>query len=67
MSVGKVSELFIYFFENLMDFNEVRLHKATLNLLTHARIFFFHLSIASADGKQDLSEIVFSALIGFSL
>ena len=28
---------------------------------------FFHLSIALVDGKQNLSEVVFNALVGFSL
>ena len=37
-----------------------------LNLLTHAWIFS-RLSIASVDGKQHLSEVVISALVGFSL
>jgi hypothetical protein len=31
------------------------------------REFFPRLSIASVDDKQDLNEVVFSALIGFSL
>ena len=48
-----------------MDFDEARLHEATLNLHKHAR-FFPRLSIASVDGKQYLSEAVFSALVGFS-
>ena len=47
-----------------MDFNEARLHEA--NLHTHARICN-HLSIASIDGKQRLSEVVFSALVRFSM
>ena len=40
--------------------------KATLNLHTHAWIFSC-LSIVSVDGKQHLHEIVFSALLRFSL
>ena len=48
--------------ENLVDFNEVRLHEATLNLHMHARIFSCML-IASVDLKQHLNEVVFSALI----
>ena len=31
------------------------------------REFFSRLSIASVDGKQHLSEVVFSSLVGFSL
>ena len=42
--------------ENLVDFNEVRLHEATLNLRMHA-IIFSRLSIPSVDGKQHLSEV----------
>ena len=38
-----------------MDLNEARLHEATLNLNTHTWIFS-HLSIASVDDKQHLSE-----------
>jgi hypothetical protein len=64
-SVRKVSDL-IFFYENLVDFNEEHLHEATLNLHTHAWIFSC-LSIASVDDKQHLSEVVFSALIRFSL
>ena len=44
-----------------MDFNEAFLHEATFNLHTH-KIIFYRLSIASVDGKQHLSEVVFSAL-----
>ena len=54
-----------YFFENLVDFNDVHFQGATLNLQTHAWIFYC-LSIASIDGKHHLSEVVFSALVGFS-
>ena len=49
-----------------MDFNEACLHEATLNLHMYANIFSC-LSIASVDGKQHLSKVVFSALVGFSL
>ena len=49
-----------------MDFNEKRLHETTLNLYTDAWIFP-SLSIASIDDKQHLNELVFSALVGFSL
>ena len=49
-----------FFCENLVDFNETRLHEATLNLHIHMWIFSC-LSIASVDGKQPLSEVVFSA------
>ena len=52
----------ILFCENLADFYEARLHEATFNLHTHAWIFS-SLSIASVDGKQDLSEVVFSDLV----
>ena len=48
-----------------MDFNEARLHEATLSLHTPARICP-HLSIALGDSKQHLSEVLFSALVGFS-
>ena len=37
-----------------------------MDLPTHSW-FFPHLSITSVDGKQHLSEVVFSALVGFSL
>ena len=50
---------------SLMDFNEARLHEATLNLHTHP--WMFPLSIAPVDDKQHLSEVLFSALVGFSL
>ena len=63
-SLRKVSDLFI-FCKNLVDFNEARLHEATLKLHSHSRIFF-RLSIVSVDDKQHLSEIVFSALVGYS-
>ena len=59
-----MSELF--FCVNLADFKEARLHETTVNLHTNARIFY-HLSVASVDGKQHLSKVVFSALVGFSL
>ena len=49
-----------------MDFNESRMEEATLKLHTHGLIFS-RLSIASVDDKQHLSEVVFSALVGFSL
>ena len=63
-SIRKVSNLF--FPESLVDFNAARLHETTLNLHTHTW-FFSRQSVASVDGKQHLSEVVFSALIGFSL
>ena len=63
-SVRKVSG-HILFFENLVDFNDVRLHKATLNPHTHARIFPC-LTIASVDDNQNLSEVEFNGLVGFS-
>ena len=64
-SVRKVSDLFL-FLQNLVNFNEARLREATLNLHTHTLIFS-RLSIASVDGKKYFSEVVFSALVGFSL
>ena len=57
-SVRKVFDL-IFFCENLVDFNQARLHKATLNLHTHV-CFFPCLPIVSVNGKQDLSEVVFN-------
>jgi hypothetical protein len=64
-SLRKVSDLFI-FCKNLVDFNEARLHETTLNL--HIRVWIFsQMSIASVDGRQYLSEVVFSAHVGFSL
>ena len=56
----------LFFCENLVDFSEAHLHEATLNLHTHAWIFY-RLSVTSVDGKQHLREIVFSALVRFSL
>ena len=54
------------FCENLMDLNQARLHEPTLNL--HAHVWIFSpLWIASVAGKQHLSEVMCSALIGFSL
>ena len=35
--------------------------------LSYAYVIFFRLSIASADDKPHLSEVVFSALVGFAL
>ena len=64
-SVRKVSNL-ILFCKNLVDFNEAHLYKATLNLHTHMLIFFSPINM-SVDGKQHLSEVRFSALVGFSL
>ena len=63
-SVTKVYDFI--FVRNMVDFNEARLHEATLNLHRHAWIFS-RLSITSVDGKQHLSEVVFSALIGYWL
>ena len=48
-----------------MDFNEARMYETALNLHTHARIL--HACISSVDSKQHLSEVVFCALVGFSL
>ena len=52
--------------ENLVYFNEARLHEGILNIHTHAWIFH-RLSLAPVDGKQHLSEVAFSDLVGFSL
>ena len=41
-------------------------HAASLNLHTYVLIFS-RLSIASVEGKQHLSDILFSALVGFPL
>ena len=60
-SVRKVSDL-IFFFENLVDFNETRHDEATLNLHTHTWIIS-RLTIASVYGKQHLSEVLFSVLV----
>ena len=49
-----------------MDFNDARLHEATVNLETD-ELIFSRLSIALADGKQNLILVVFSALVGFVL
>ena len=54
-----------FFFENLVDFNEVHLHEGKLNLNMHTLIFS-RLSMALVHGKQHLSELVFRALVGFS-
>ena len=56
-SVRKVSDL-IFFYENLVDFNEVRLYEVFLNLHMHVWIFS-SLSVATVDVKQHLSEVVF--------
>jgi hypothetical protein len=40
--------------------------RGDLKFDTNKRIFS-RLSVASVDGKQHLSEVVFSALVGFSL
>ena len=63
-SVRKVSDLF--FCENLVRLNEARLHEGSLNLHSHVCIFS-RLPIASVDGKQHWSGVVFSALVGFSI
>ena len=62
--VREVSKLF--FCENLMNFNEAILYEASLNLHTHTWIFSRR-SIASVNGKQHLSKVVFSTLVGFLL
>ena len=56
----------IFFLENPVDFIDTHFHEATLNIHKHAPIFSPQ-SIASVDGKQYFSEIMFSALVGFSL
>ena len=48
-----------------MDFNEARLHEAILNLHMNAWIFSRLLKVY-VDDRQDLSDVVFSALVGFS-
>ena len=50
-----------FFSENPVNFNEAQLNEATSNLHTHTWIFSC-LSIASVDGKQHLSEVVYSGL-----
>ena len=55
-----------FFCENLVDLNEAPLHEATFNLHSNTCIFS-RLSLSSVDGKQHLSEVEFSALVGFSL
>ena len=68
MLVSKLEKYLTFFYcENLVDFNEAHLHEATLNLHICMREIFSHLSIVSVDDKQRLSELVFSALVGFSL
>ena len=62
-SVRKVYDL-IFFCENLVDFNEVHLHEAIFNFYV---LIFSHLSIVLVYGKQHLNEVVFSALVRFSL
>ena len=63
ITLRKVSDL-ILFCKNMVDFNKAFLHMATLKLYTH---IFSRLSIVAVDDKQRLSEVVFSALVGFSL
>ena len=62
-SVRKVSVL-LFSCENLVDSNEAHSHEVTLNLHTHDYTFPC-LSIVSVDGKQHLSELVFSVLVDF--
>ena len=64
--VRKLSDLIFFLLRNPGNFNDARLHEATFDLHTCARIFS-RLSIASVDGKQHLSKVVFSVLLGFSL
>ena len=63
-SVRKVPDL--VFCESLVDFNEALLYEATINLHKHTGIFSL-VSIALVGFKQHLSEVEFSALVGFSL
>ena len=49
-----------------MDFNEACLHEGNLESL-YSCVNFSHLSIESVDGKQHLSVVVLSGLVGFSL
>ena len=56
----------LFFCDNLVDFDEARLHEVTFNIRTYAWIFS-RVSIASVDGKQHLNQVEFSALVGFSL
>ena len=58
-SIRKIPDLF-FWREKSAGFQCRALHEATLNLHTHAWIFY-RLSIASVDGKQHFSEVVFSA------
>ena len=53
----KSTDLDFFFYRNLVDFNEARLHEETYKLHTHAWIFS-RLSIASVDDKQHLSDSV---------
>ena len=46
--------------------HEARFHKANLNLHMHTWIFS-RLSETSVDDKKHFTEVVFSALVGFSL
>ena len=65
MSVRKVSNL--NFFRKPGEFQlNARLHEPTLNFHKDAWISS-HLSIAPVDGKHHLSEVMFSALVKFSL
>ena len=61
-SVRKLSDL-VFFCKNLANFNEVLLHEATL--APHNACV--NLFLPSVDGKQNLSEVVFSAFVRFSL
>ena len=62
-SVREISDL-IFSCENMVDFNETSL----LDLdPSYARVNFSRLSIASVDGKQHFSEVVFNALVEFSV
>ena len=61
--IGKYSTFFLSLFcENLVDLNEARLHEATLNLHMHERIISCP-SIASVDGKQHLSQVVYNVVL----
>ena len=56
----------LFFLRKPGAFQGSHLHEATLKLHTNTCTFYC-LSIASVDDKQYLSEVVFSALVGFLL
>ena len=54
---------YINSFKNFIHFMQEYNAKKFLYL----NVLFSHLSIVSVDGQQHLSEVVFSALVGFSM